>query len=265
MRSLADQWASSFAVVLVGAMVSTSAMAGGTPEARGTNGPAKARLPGTTWQSIAHLPDWSGVWELDWRAGAGRGAMGMPKLTPDYQAHFDKYRAEQKEGKNQQTQTANCDPPGMPQIMTQPYPVEFLFTPGKVTVAIEAYSQMRRIFVDGRPHQEDPDPTYQGDSIGHWEGDTLVVNSVGFIPDSLIMPGIGHSDQMAIEERIRRVSPDTLEIRRTITDPKVLTEPWTVTLTYKRHADWDIKEYICAQNNRDSADSEGRADMNLKR
>lgn len=249
---------SSFAVALLGATVSTLAMAGATPA-------ANSKLPGTTWQSIAQLPDWSGVWELDWRAGSGRGAAGMPKLTAATQAKLDNYRAEQKSGKNQQTNTANCDPPGMPQIMTQPYPVEFLFTPGKVTVAIEAYSQMRRIFVDGRKHAEDPDPTYQGDSIGHWDGDTLVVDTVGFIPDSLIMPGIGHSDQMHIEERIKRVAPETLEIRRTISDPKALTEPWTVTLTYKRHADWDIKEYICAQNNRDSADSEGRADMNLKK
>jgi hypothetical protein len=252
---------STMAVVLLGATVSTLAMAAGTTG----RPPAKAKLAGTTWQSIARLPDWSGVWELDWRGGSGRGAANSPKLTPAYQARLDKYHADQKNGENQQTQTANCDPPGMPQIMTQPYPVEFLFTPGKVTVAIEAYSQMRRIFVDGRPHPEDPDPTYQGDSIGHWEGDTLVVDTVGFIPDSLISPGIGHSDQMHIVERIHRVSPETLEIQRTISDPKALAEPWTVTLTYKRHADWDIKEYICAQNNRDSADSEGRADMNLKR
>jgi hypothetical protein len=249
---------SSIAVVLLGAIVGTPAMATATPA-------AKAQLPGTTWQSIARLPDWSGVWELDWRAGSGRSAAAMPKLTPEYQARLDKYRADQKIGKNQQTNTANCDPPGMPQIMTQPYPVEFLFTPGKVTVAIEAYSQMRRIFIDGRPHAQDPDPTYQGDSIGHWEGDTLFVDTVGFIPDSLISPGIGHSDQMHIVERIRRVSPDTLQITRTISDPKALAEPWTVTLTYKRHPDWEIKEYICAQNNRDSADSEGRGDMNLKR
>jgi hypothetical protein len=149
--------------------------------------------------------------------------------------------------------------------MTQPYPMEFLFTPGKVTIAIEAYSQMRRIYVDGRPHAEDPDPTYQGDSIGHWEGDTLVVDSVGFIPNSFITPGVGHSDQMRIEERFHQVSPDTMEIRTTIKDPKALAEPWAVTRTYKRHADWQLKEYVCAQNNRDSADSEGRADMNLKR
>ncbi|HEY0339511.1 MAG TPA: hypothetical protein VGC34_01785, partial [Steroidobacteraceae bacterium] len=188
-----------------------------------------------------------------------------PKLTPEYAARFEKYRAAQKEGEHQQTDTANCVPPGMPQIMTQPYPVEFLFTPGKVTVAVEAYSQMRRIYVDGRPHMEDPDPTYQGDSIGHWEGDTLVVDSIGFIPDSYIAPGTNHSDQMRIEERIRRVAPDTMQIDTTISDPKALLEPWKVTRYYKRHTDWDLKEYICTQNNRDSADPEGRADINLKR
>jgi hypothetical protein len=249
---------SGIAVALLGVMASTLASAAGS---------AKADLPGNSWSSIAKLPDWSGVWELDWERPGGLAAAraGMPKLTPEYEARLEKYRADQKKGENQQTNTANCDPPGMPQIMTQPYPMEFLFTPGKVTVAIEAYSQMRRIYVDGRPHAEDPDPTYQGDSIGHWEGDTLVVDTIGFIPNSWIAPGVAHSDQMRIEERIRRVKPDTMEIRTTINDPKALAEPWTVTRTYKRHADWQLKEYVCAQNNRDSADSEGRADMNLKR
>jgi hypothetical protein len=252
---------SSIAIVLLGAMANTVALAAG-----GTTS-TKADLPGATWRSIAQLPDWSGVWELDWQRPGGLAAAraGMPKLTPEYTARLEKYREDQKSGKNEQTNTANCDPPGMPQIMTQPYPVEFLFTPGKVTVAIEAYSQMRRIYVDGRPHAEDPDPTYQGDSIGHWEADTLVVDTVGFIPESLIAPGIGHSDQMHIEEHFHKVAPDTMEIRTTITDPKALAEPFTVTRTYKRHPDWQLKEYICAQNNRDSADSEGRADMNLKR
>ena len=253
------------AIALVGAMVTTVTL---VAQALGADAqPAKATSPGTSWSSIARLPDWSGVWELDWHGGyLGKAQMpALPKLTPGYAARLEKYRAGQKEGQNQQTDTANCDPPGMPQIMTQPYPVEFLFTPGKVTVAIEAYSQMRRIFVDGRKHQEDPDPTYQGDSIGHWEGDTLVVDSIGFIPNSYIAPGVNHSDAMRIEERIRRVAPDTMEIRQTIYDSKALVEPWTVTRVYKRHTEWDIKEYICSQNNRDSADPEGRANINLKR
>jgi hypothetical protein len=249
-------------VALLGALASTVATADGTTATKAT----KADLAGANWRSIAQLPDWSGVWELDWqRTGLAVARGGMPKLTPEYAARFQKYQEEQKSGKHEQTNTANCEPPGMPQIMTQPYPVEFLFTPGKVTVAIEAYSQMRRIFVDGRKHAEDPDPTYQGDSIGHWDGDTLVVDTIGLIPTSLIAPGIGHSEAMRIEERIHKVAPDTMEIRTTIIDPQALAEPWTATRVYKRHTDWDLKEYICAQNNRDSADPEGRADMNLKR
>ena len=233
----------------------------------GTGSPvARPAAQGDNWTSIAKLPDWSGVWELDWASfNAARAPAAPPKLTPEYAARQAKYREQQKQGERQQTDTANCVPPGMPQIMTQPYPVEFLFTPGKVTIAIEAYSQMRRIFTDGRKHQDDPDPTFQGDSIGHWEGDTLVVDTIALIPESYIAPGVNHSDQMSIQERIHRVSPDTMEIRTTITDPKALVEPWTVTRTYKRHTDWEIKEYICNQNNRDSADAEGRADINLKR
>jgi hypothetical protein len=248
------------AVVLLGTLA-----AGGVLADTGSPG-AKSGAPGNNWASIAKLPDWSGVWELDWSSFyAARSPQAIPKLTPEFAARLDKYHEQQKHGERQQTDTANCVPPGMPQIMTQPYPVEFLFTPGKVTVAIEAYSQMRRIYTDGRPHQDDPDPTFQGDSIGHWEGDTLVVDTIGLIPDSYIAPGVNHSDQMSIQERIRRVAPETIEIRTTITDPKALVEPWTVTRTYKRHTDWEIKEYICSQNNRDSADAEGRADINLKR
>jgi len=264
---------SSLAMMLLGATLSSATFAAGAPAAAPGTGAAGAYstsaatgAQGDTWGSIATLPDWKGVWELDYRSG-GLAAMRPlpPKLTPEYQARLDKYHEGQKHGENEQNDTANCNPPGMPQIMTQPYPVEFLFTPGKVTVAIEAYSQMRRIFTDGRKHPADPDPTYQGHSIGHWEGDTLVIDTVGFIPTSLIAMGVGHSEQMRIVERIRKVSPDTMQISTTIIDPKVLQEPWTVTRPYKRHTDWDMQEYVCAQNNRDSADAQGRAGMNLTR
>jgi hypothetical protein len=149
--------------------------------------------------------------------------------------------------------------------MQQPYPVEFLFTPGKVTVAIEAYSQMRRIFTDGRKLPEDPDPSFQGYSVGHWEGDTLVVETVGLLDNSSLAPGVGHSDQARILERIRRISPETIEIQQTITDPKTITEPWVSVHRYQRHKDWDIKEYICDQNNRDSADEKGRAGLDIEK
>jgi len=226
---------------------------------------AKSSPQGDTWASIATLPDWSGVWDFDYRSGGGLARPAPPHLTPAAQKKFDAYREAQKHGEEQQTSTANCVPPGMPQIMQQPYPVEFLFTPGKVTVAIEAYSQMRRIFTDGRKLPEDPDPSFQGYSVGHWEGDTLVVETVGLLDNSSLAPGVGHSDQARILERIRRISPETLEIQQTITDPKTITEPWVSVHRYQRHKEWDIKEYICDQNNRDSADEKGRAGLDIEK
>lgn len=251
---------STVVVVLLGAMASAATLAA-------DSAPAKASLQGNTWTSIAKLPDWSGVWDLDWRSFNGSSATGEkpPKLTPAYAKRYEQFHAAQKRGERQQAETANCVPPGMPAIMAQPYPIEFLFTPGKVTLAIEAYSQMRRIFTDGRAHPPDPDPTFQGHSIGHWEGDTLVVETVAVLPVTQIAPGIEHSDELRIVERMRRISDDTLEIRITLHDPKALLEPLMLVRNYKRHTDWDIKEYVCTQNNRDSADAEGRAGLDLER
>jgi hypothetical protein len=155
------------------------------------------------------------------------------------------------------TSGANCVPPGLPGIMTQPYPIEFLFTPGKIVMVIEAYMQFRHIYTDGRKHPEDPDPTFMGHSIGHWEGDTLVVDSVGFNDDIRIGGRYPHSDKMRIVERIRRVDDKWMEIETTTTDPEVLAEPIVTTTSYK-HLDDDIREYICLENNHDSTDDSGR-------
>ena len=215
-----------------------------------------------TWAAIGKLPDFSGVWELvSTRGGPPPEA---PSLTPDYAAKAQLYRAEQEKGGNEDNLTANCLPPGMPQIMNQPYPMEFLFTPGKITVVIEAYSQMRRIFTDGRKHPEDPDLTFNGHSIGHWEGDTLVIDTVGLVAETpLGQGGLQHSDKMRIEERLRMTAPDKMEIRTTITDPIALAKPWTSVKTLARHRDWDIAEYVCEQNNRNYVDESGKAGIKL--
>ena len=134
---------------------------------------------------------------------------------------------------------------------------------GEVAIAVEAYMQLRHVYTAGRPHPKDPDPLFNGVSIGHWEGDTLVVSTTGFVPWSMISPGVGHSDEMRIDERIHRIGPDRIEIRQTITDPKVLAEPWTVSHSYKLVKD-DLREYECEQNNHDSADDEGRPGLKVK-
>jgi hypothetical protein len=179
------------------------------------------------------------------------------QLTPEYEAKRRAYQAPEDNA------TANCLPPGMPGIMTQPYPMEFLLTPGKVTIVIEAYTQVRHIYTDGRKLPEDPDPKFFGTSIGHWEGDTLVVESIGFSPSTSLAAGVPHSDKMRIVERFHLADPENMTVETTITDPVVLAAPSVTSSNLRRHREWTISEYICEENNRNSVDSNGKAGIDV--
>ena len=195
------------------------------------------------------------------RGGAAAGARGGgPSFTPQYEAMRV---AAAKEPPPDDNTTANCLPPGMPGIMNQPYPMEFLLTPGKVTIVIEAYTQVRHIYTDGRPLPEDPDPKFFGTSIGHWEGDTLVAETVGFSDHVQHARGVPHSEKMKIVERFRLTDPNTMTIETTISDPVVLTAPYTSSSTLRRHREWTVAEYICEENNRNYVDQTGKAGINL--
>lgn len=222
------------------------------------------------WAALAKLPDFTGVWEVQMGPGPVtriiNPAVGVPlgrptplSLTPEYEAKRKALMANAE----QDNQSANCLPPGMPGIMAQPYPMEFLFTPGQVTIVIEAYSMVRHIYTDGRPLLNDPDPTFFGTSIGHWEGDTLVVKSVGFTTQTEIEPHVPHSDKMEILEKFSLLDPNTMNIETTVTDPEALTAPWVTNRILKRHRNWTIAEYICEQNNRNYVDKSGKAGINL--
>ena len=224
---------------------------------------AQSGPQGDTLESIAKLPDLSGLWEITF-GGGPRGAGDPPAFTPEYAALLKDHQDAVARGEIEDGPAANCVPNGMPAIMTQPYPIEILFTPGKVTILIEAYSQWRQIFTDGREHPEDPDLTFNGHSIGHWEADTLVVDTVGFTTDtSLGLQGMRHSDQMRIVERFKLAAPDRLEIETTITDPEALTKPLTRSAAYGRHRDWTLAEYVCQQNNRNFTTDDGKAGIDL--
>jgi hypothetical protein len=248
-----------------------SALSGCSPrEEAAAVAAAPAGLPGATYADIPKLPDWSGVWEPARmaRPAAGSGPPPPPKLTPAYAKQYEAFQEKNRTtpGINFVSDVANCVPAGLPGSMLQPYPIEFLFTPGRVTIIIETYSLVRRIYTDGRKFPDDPDLTYQGTSIGKWEGDTLVVETIGILPETSPMNGItGHSDKMRIIERMRLVEPDLLEIQTTREDPEVFVEPYTTTARYQRHRDWEIMEYVCAQNNRDQLDEQGNAAIDLER
>ena len=235
----------------------------------------KAPTP-ADWSALAKLPDFSGVWERggggggrgNAPAGAARGAAtgggargrGGPSFTPKYEAMR---AAAASAPQPEDNTTANCLPPGMPGIMGQPYPMEFLLTPGKVTIVIEAYTQVRHIYTDGRPLPDEPDPKFFGTSIGHWEGDTLVAETVGFSDHVQHARGVPHGDKMKIVERFRLTDPDTMSIETTVSDPEVLAMPYTTTASLRRHRNWTISEYICEENNRNSVDQSGKAAIDV--
>jgi hypothetical protein len=212
------------------------------------------------WAALAKLPDFGGVWEVSPGArGASGSAAPRPALTPAYEAKRNAYLAAAPED----SEAANCLPAGMPGIMGQPYPMEFLLTPGKVTIVIEAYTQVRHIYTDGRSLPDDPDLKFHGTSIGRWEGDTLVVETVGFSPLTQIERGVPHGDKMKIVERFRLIDPNKMSIQTTITDPEALTSPYVSNRTLSRHRNWTIAEYICEENNRNFVDQSGKAGVKL--
>ena len=213
------------------------------------------------YTALNTLPDWGGVWILNRRAPGG-GPPQRPVLKGQY---LKDYEAWQKEVKDKGGEVAHrgsyCLPPGMPGIMgVAQYPMEFLFTPGRVTTHHEAWTQWRNIYTDGRAHPADLDATFQGDSIGHWEKDTLVVDTVGIKTAAALQNGMGHSDKLHIVERIHlaKDDPETLVDEMTVEDPEALAQPWQHALTYKRSRELQLLEFECAENDRNPVDAEGK-------
>ena len=148
---------------------------------------------------------------------------------------------------------AKCLPPGMPAMMRMDYGMEVMQTRDKITIFSELNDALRRVYLDGRkPSQKVlDDPTYAGYSTGHWEGDTLVVETVAIRGDTFIEGFTPHSDEMTVNERIRLLEPTKLEDRITVTDPKALTKPWETVKTYRRakpgSGQDELREFACAE------------------
>jgi hypothetical protein len=257
------------ALVLAGLSLALSAPAAAqlgqvtqSPPPEGVAAGKSAGWPKGRYHELDALPDWGGIWFLR-SGGGGRGASpaNRPKLKGEYLQRYEAWRAEvlANDGVVKATASA-CAPPGMPYFMQLfQYPYEFLFTPGRVTIHQEAWSQQRTIWTDGRPHQEDPDPTYAGDSVGHWEGDTLVAETIAINDTLNLMPGMGHSAKLRITERLH-LSPDDPNVlvnEMTWDDPDALEEPFATTVTYGRDREGALIEFICHQNDRNTVDEEG--------
>ena len=282
--------------IVFGLAAAAAMVFGQSTPGQSTSAPKPAHKAPTPadWAALGKLPDFTGVWEVAMggggraagrggapvgpggaagapgaaatpgapgRAARGRGAAPAPALTPEYAAKAQEQA--RLAGRTEDNPSANCLPPGMPAIMNQPYPIEVLMTPGLVTVVIEAYTQVRHIYTDGRSMPDEPDPSFDGTSIGHWDGDTLVVETMGFepVPRGLNFP---YSEKMKIVERFKLADPETLNVETMILDPLALTQPYSMgNRVFKRHRAWTIAEYVCEENNRNFVDDSGKAGIRL--
>ena len=180
----------------------------------------------------------------------GRAA-NAPSLVPEYMAKWEVIRKSRMSGSYEYDPIANCLPPGMPQMMNMSYGMEIMQSKDKITFFSEWQDALRRVYLDGRKPSQKVlnDPTYAGYSTGHWEGDTLVVDTVALHPNSFIDNSSPHSEEMTVKERIRFISPGMLEDRITVNDPKALTKPWETVHTYRK-ADLpndELREFACAE------------------
>ncbi|MFO1504317.1 MAG: hypothetical protein U1F39_10960 [Steroidobacteraceae bacterium] len=235
----------------------------------GAEAPAPAQAPnlaaalGEDWKT---LPDWRGVWFLEGPLLFGgpentmvppdaksqprviRGvefAQGVPAgaylqhipYKPEYQKQYEATVARAKAAGRAQDPVENCWlPHGMPRLAgAGPGAVEFHLTPKRTWIIWDAMNQTRRIATDGSTHPADEDwPRVMGHSVGRWEGQTLVVDTVWMKPGILDRSGAPYSNQLHLTERYTRTAPDTLTLEMTLEDPVMFTAPWKVTRRYKR-------------------------------
>jgi len=233
----------------------------------GATAATRAQPSAEEWAALAERPDFSGVWVPDVADQRRKERNEMPPWTPAAKAQIDFLFAEDRAGAPKLI-LDYCLPHGMPSWMLITHnALEILATPGRLTMLGEGDgNRIRRIYMDGRPHPDDPDLTIHGHSIGRFDGDTLVVDTVGIIPQAYIAlseaVGIPNNGDMHIVERIRLRDADTLAVELTITAPKVLTAPWTTTrlLVRRRGPQFDIIEGQCVQGElTEAVDEHGNA------
>jgi hypothetical protein len=219
-----------------------------------------AAHPKGHYAALDALPDWGGIWFVI-APPPGSAPAAQPKLKGEYLARREAFVAEARANDGvTRRDRSYCSPPGMPRIMRlAQYPYEFIFAPGRVTINQEAWMQTRTVWTDGRAHEEDPDPSFMGDSIGHWEGDTLVIDTIG-ISDALeIDTGWPHSDRFHLVERIHLdpSDPDVLVNEMRMEDPDALAEPYEVVARYRRDRYGKLIEFQCSENDRNPVDENG--------
>jgi hypothetical protein len=206
-------------------------------------------------QAIYNPPpgqNFEGVWLIQGDHSAVKTIDGrLPPLTREAATRYAAAIRARRAGKPDFDTIQTCKPHGFPRILFAAFPIEVLQEPTQVTFIHEVHHMPRMVYLDlTLPRLDDMDPNWMGLSAGHWDGDTLVVESQGFNDlTTLDAAGLPHSTQMRVGERIRKLDADTLEDIVTITDPKWYTKPWSTRVTYRRQPGLRLKEYACMDSN----------------
>lgn len=206
----------------------------------------------------ASVPNISGMWQVPGYNRYIKPEDGsLPPWLPWNQKAFDERAAAEAAGNPLYDPTAACFPSGIPRLIAAPYPVEIVQTADKTVFLYETQHLFRVIHMN-QQHPAKLDPSFMGHAVGHWEGDTLVVDSTGFVDSTQIdEQGSKHSAQMHVIERIRKLDDRSLEVRFTIDDPGAFSQPWTAKRVWNWHPDVRFLEYVCEENNRNAPDANG--------
>ena len=197
-------------------------------------------------------PDLSGIWQTNGpkflRNIAADLKPGDISFTPAGAALYKQRQEHPGIGESD----SRCLPQGVPKISATPVPYKIIQMPGEVVILYEAFTLYRQIFTDGRPLPKDPQPSWLGYSIGHWEADALVVDTIGFNGETwLDQEGHPLSDAGHVTERYRRRDFGHMDLQITIDDPKMYTKPWTVKEDPVLIPDTELLEFVCNENERD--------------
>ena len=175
------------------------------------------------------------------------GVPGPDETKPVLKAGAEKFKVVR--GPEDPGPTSNCRPTGLPQAYYMPYQWQLVQSTDQVVILYEYPHLFRVIPTHGGPHQADLDPTWMGDSIGHWEGDTLVIDTVGFNDKTELPGGYRHTEALHVVERFRRTSYDTLDYHATVDDPNVFEKPWVVHRAFPLRPDLEkVDEFVCENN-----------------
>jgi hypothetical protein len=207
--------------------------------------------------AFAQVPDISGTyWATEYHPKIQIVGGGELPLTPAGKAAYEKNIAGLKSGTTLDAARKYCVPDGLPRVLATPYPFDIIQAPpGQVTMVHELNHQVRVVALDKpMPSEEEliPFPYYNGHSVGHFEGDTLVVDSAGFNEKTFLdATGAPHTDELKTTERIRKTSPTELEDVITIHDPEYYTKDWQARFVYKLRNDVRLEDYVCGEPHRD--------------